>query len=492
MSAEKLLPDAPVDGNLVFHARLLFAAVIIYQVVIALTTGLYSFYGLMILISVIVLAWSIVLLPQRQRRDRPVRTAIEIAGAGLLLQGCLLMIYGISSYFVPRSSWDSRVVMMTLAAILIIASSTLSRGPWVGKRGIFLIGTLHFFLGCWTVALAPKPFIDVWLFHQDSAAAFLQGTNPYTITFRNMYLGLEPDGQLSRFYSAAVQHDGRVLFGFPYPPLSLFVYLPSYILTSESRYSHALAITLSGVMIARMSTGRLSTAAGILLMTAPATWQIVHSAWTEPFLLLALVLSAMTALRWPKALPVVLALFFVMKQYTVVFAPLVWLLLPRPLAWKTSIRFLLIMIVTGAAVSLPLAVWDWGAFWNSNVTIQVQQPFRFDATSFLAMFANAMPQTQLPDGTWQNFQPPEWWSSISFILVIPTWVFLLYRLPRNIAGFVLGVGLTSIVFLFSNRQAFLNYHSFAAAALLLYVAVSEALAMRERESPGNPLPDPLP
>lgn len=472
--------DPRTDGNLVFQARLLFIAAVIYQVILAYTTGLYSFYPLMILISVIVISWSMVLLPVQERSERSIRTAVEIAGAGLMLQGCFLVIYGVSSYYVPRNSWDSRVVLMILAAMLMIASSLLCRGPWVGKRGIWLLGFLHFFMGCWTVWLAPKPYIDVWLFHQDSAAAFLQGINPYSITFRNMYLRLEPPGQLSRFYSAEVQQGDRVMFGFPYPPLSFLTYLPSYILTHESRYAHALALTLCGVLMARLSGGRLAMSAGILLLTAPATWQIIHSAWTEPFLLLALVLSVMTALKWPKAFPVVLGLFFVMKQYTIIFIPLVWLLLPRPLSWRSSLVFLGLMGLSGAIVSLPLALWDWKAFWHSTITIQMMQPFRFDATSFLAMVANAMPATVMPDGTIKDFQPPQWWSWIPFILLIPTWIVLLWRLPRTLAGFVLGVALTSIIFLFFNRQSFLNYHSFAAGCLLLYVAVSEAQVIRAK------------
>jgi len=375
------------------------------------------------------------------------------------------MLFGMSTYFTPRGVWDIRVVMILVTAIVIVGSSLLSQGPWVGKRGLLILGVLHFALGCWTVALSPRPLIDVWLFHQDSAAAILHGINPYSITFQNMYLNR--DGSPSIFYSLDVQQDGRVMFGFPYPPLSMWMYLPSYILTGESRYAHALAMTLSGVLVATLSTGRLGKAAGVLLLTAPGTWQVISCAWTEPFLLLTLVLVAVAAIRWPALLPVALGLFLGMKQYTVIFLPLVFLLLPRPLCWRTSARFLGLMVFTGAIVSLPLALWDWQAFWHSVVTIQVLQPFRYDAMSFLALIANAYP----------NDPPPASW--IPFALLVPTWVVLLWRLPRNISGFVLGVVGTMIVFLFTNRQAFMNYHSLAAGGMLLYVAVFERTAKND-------------
>lgn len=451
-----------ISGNVVFEARLIFIAVVIYQVILWFTGGIYHFNSLLMLIAVIVLPWMLVLLPRRDRTDRGRRGAIEIAGAGLMLQGSVMILVGFSGYFVPRSGWDARVVLVVLACMLIVGSSLLCTVPWVGKRGIWILAGLHLFLGCWAVWLSPKPFIDVYLFHQESAAALLHGINPYSITFHNMYL--EPDGSPSKFYSLEVQKGDRVMFGFPYAPLSLLAYLPSYMLTSESRYAHALATSLCGLLIGTLGKGRLAKASGILLLTAPATFHIIVASWTEPFLLLALVLTAVVSFRFPKWMPVALAMFFVMKQYTIIYLPLVWLILPRPLAWGSSIKFLTIMAICGAAVSLPLALWDWNAFWNSAIHIQMIQPFRFDALSYLAMVANAQPP---------GFVPPGWWSSIAFMLLIPTWIVLLWRLPRNMAGFVLGVGLVSLVFLFANRQAFINYHSFAAGTLLLYVAIRE-------------------
>ncbi len=466
LPATNLRTLAPDFRNVVF----LFLAVAIYQSILAVSEGLFQYECLLIAVNVIVLVFAAGLLPSRRSlSDRTFGLsllAIILAAAQMIVLGWSKSTY----YYVEPSGitipFAGLCIVLGLGACAVFIQK-------YSKRLLIAAGVVQLLVAVFVVRHSINPKIDVYMFHQESAQAMLDGINPYTITFANPYL--EPDGSPSRFYSLEVQKNGRVMFGFPYPPMSMWMYLPSYWLTGESRYAHALAFVLAGVGIACVSRSRLATAAALLLMTAPAQWVVIENAWTEPFILVSLVGVALAAVRAPKLLPVALGLFFAMKQYNIIFVPLVWLILPRPLAWKTSFKFMSVIILTGAAVSLPLAMWDWAAFWNSNVTIQMNQPFRFDAFSFLAMFANSVPAHILADGTKVEFDPPKWWSMIAFALLIPTWIVLLWRMPRNIAGFVMGIGLTSIVFLFSNRQAFLNYHTFAAGAFLLAVACMEAM-----------------
>jgi hypothetical protein len=422
-------------------------------VVLARSQGLFHFPLLIAAIPVIVFAIVGILRPAR-RSGRNVGDMVALGAMLLTVQIFLLGFTTHYYYYHPRTFAGSALPM---GAVMVGGMLAMLGGAW-GKRWLIVAFAAHVAATSWVVAHSYEPKIDVWLFHQDSAAALLRGENPFAITFKNVY------GHKNRFYSDEIQVAGRVMFGFPYPPLSLFLYLPSYALTGESRYAHALAYALCGLGMGFISRGRLATIAAALFLTAPAAFLIIESAWTEPFVLLMLVLVALSAARAPRWLPVALGLFFAIKQYNVIFLPLLFLLLPRPLDWRRSLRFLGVMVLTGAIVSLPLALWNWPAFWNSNVTIQIKQPFRHDAFSYLALIANTRPG---------NFDPPRWWSMIPFALLLPTWAILLWRLPRNMTGFVLGVAGTSIVFLFFNRQAFLNYHTFAAGALLLAVAVME-------------------
>jgi hypothetical protein len=469
------LPSAAADPTpraVDRRVPLLLVAAAAYQVLLGLSEGLFDSTLLLQAPLVILLAWVAALAPPRVGK----LTARRLAGLGVALLGAQAITLGFTThYYYYRPVAYSFAAAWPMGATFAAAAVALLRGR--ARWGLVIAAAVHVAATWWVVRHGMRPIIDVWVFHQDSAAALLRGENPFAITFPNVY------GHKNRFYSDEVQVDGRVLFGFPYPPLSLLLYLPSYALTGESRYAHALAYALCAVGIGLVSRRRGALIAAALLLAAPACFIVIESAWTEPFVLLMLVLVALAAVHARRWLPVALGLFFAVKQYNVIFVPCLFLLLPRPVVSRASLRFLGWMALTGAVVSLPLAAWDWPAFWNSDVTIQIKQPFRFDAFSYLALIANSKPG---------DFVPPGWWSAIPFALLVPTWAVLLWRLPRDVSGFTLGVSVTTIMFLFFNRQAFLNYHTFAAGALLLSVATIEANRRREDEvqppapSPGTP------
>lgn len=444
-------------------SRVLLLAAMIYQPLLAYTVGIYDHTALLLCIPVLVLLLGAALVPVSRRRALSREPLIALAAISIIVQLTVILSRRVSDYFVPPSSDHIRVFVGLTVALGCIGSATLCRQSWVGTRALLLLGLIHGVLGCFVVANSPTPRIDVHVFHQDSGAAVLAGKNPYSITFPNIYHN--PNGDVDeRFYSRKVQVGDRLSFGFPYPPASLLLYLPSYLLTGESRFAHAIAWTVATVLIGTIHSSRLTKAAAILLMTAPAAWHVIGAAWTEPFLVLALVVLARVALKRPAWTAVALGVFFALKQYTVIFLPLVFLLLPRPLRWRSSLRFIVVAAATAAVVTLPLALWNWKAFWYSTITIQLQQPFRPDALSFLALFARMQPN---------GLAPPQWWSAIAFLLLLPTWALLLWRLKPGIANFVIAVTVTMAIFLFFNRQAFLNYHSFVAAAALLSMALLE-------------------
>lgn len=454
-------------------AVLLLVVAALYQVVMGLSEGLLYIhvYPLVLSIPIVIVGLWAILTPGASVRVS--WHAIGVLGALLIVGQVGSLIWTKHFWYVPdgmRERWAPYLgmsVMMLGSALLLLRERPPRWGVWV-IAGVSLVTAF-----C-VISRSPDPKIDVWMFHQESAEALLDGRNPYAIDFINPY------GQGNPFYSQEVQVNGRITFGFPYPPMSMWLYLPSYVLTGESRYAHALAYVLSGLGIALLSRSRISLAAGLLLMTAPAQWVVIENAWTEPFLLLMLVGLALVATRCPKWTPVMLGLFLATKQYTIIFVPLIFLILPRPLTWKDVIRFLLITGITGAVVSLPLALWNWSAFWNSCVSIQLKQPFRGDAFSYLALYYSTQPQ---------GFDPPKWWSWIAFALLIPMWALLLWRMPRNITGFVLGVTGCMIVFLFFNRQSFLNYHTFAIGAMLTGVSLlSHGAEHAGRERPAKLTP----
>src|SRR4029079_11584802 len=106
------------------------------------------------------------------------------------------------------------------ARVVAVAAPSAS-GPGRGvvrHAGILALLATHLALGVWTIRAqpAPSPMIDVFMFQRDAVAALLSGVNPYAITFPNPYL-------TGGYYGRGMVVDGRLMFGFVYPPLSAFL-----------------------------------------------------------------------------------------------------------------------------------------------------------------------------------------------------------------------------------------------------------------------------
>jgi len=102
---------------------------------------------------------------------------------------------------------------------------------------------------------------------------------------------------------------------------------------------------------------------------------------------------------------------------------------------------------------LPLAVWDLPAFIHDVVALQVHQPFRTDALSFLAAFAYVT-GGRLP-------------SACGFVAAAAASLLAWRRCPRTPAGFAAAIAFVFFAFFAFNKQAFCNYYSFVVGTLCI-------------------------
>ena len=190
--------------------------------------------------------------------------------------------------------------------------------------------------------------------------------------------------------------------------------------------------------------GGVALLAASLLLTTPRVFFILISGWTEPFLVLLLAAAVYCASLRPRLLPVALGLLLATKQYLVLRIPLTALLVPqreprsgdgdrlwwacsRP-RWREWCKLLLVTVAVAAAVTAPLALWDWKRFYFSVVTVQEYAPFRWDALSYLTRHAFGHgPPSEAARVVW-----PAATSSLALALC-------LWRAPPH-AGRVRGVG----------------------------------------------------
>jgi hypothetical protein len=261
--------------------------------------------------------------------------------------------------------------------------------------------------------------------------------------------------------------DGRLQFGFPYLPVSLFCSIPGYFCGQDTRYGQAIALTLAGLLIGYCRPGQFSKLAAVLLLFTPTAWFVISRAWTEPFvvmLLAATVFCACRKLRW--LLPICFGLFLASKQYLAFAIPLSVLLVPD-FSWRSKASWrrwiLLILASAGVAivVTLPMVLWNPQAFWFSTVTVQEQAPFRWDALSYLV---------------WIGFHIHSKYTSLiwpAFASAILAMLLSVWKARRSPSGFAAAMGLVYIVFIAFNKQAFCNYYFFVIASLCCAIGAEE-------------------
>jgi hypothetical protein len=359
--------------------------------------------------------------------------------------------YQLYRLFFDAVSWQPVVIiLLAVTALLFIKSETFEL-PWV--RPILLTALLapHFIIGLSAIREFANPNFDVYWFQMQSLDALLKGINPHTLT-----IGYRPGDEVN--YPASYVFGGRVHIGFPYPPLSLFLALPGYLLGGDYRYSNLAATTLSGYFIASARPSRMSFLAAAMFLTTPCMLPVLKSGWTEPYVVLMLSATVFCACRAPRFLPWALGLLFAVKQYAI-FAGLAVFLLPIE---SDTLKGYAILIgkalLLATAITLPLALWDVSGFINDVLNLLFQLPFRMDSLSYLVWLTYNT-----------GVQPP---AAVGFLMMVPAVALMAWRGARTPAGFAAAVSFIFLSFFAFNKQAFINYYFFVIGAMCCAVAAS--------------------
>jgi hypothetical protein len=358
---------------------------------------------------------------------------------------------------ISRWTWGQNAVgFMFLAAVA---------GMWQNKRWqwgcIAGLAIASFVCSCDMLRDFPRLEGDVLMFHQGSTEALWRGINPYAIRYPNLY------PRDTAFYGpGVVDADNYLTISFPYPPFSLLMSMPGYLLGGDVRYSTAAAIAISAVLMALARQSRQSIlAAAALLMCANLPF-VVLCAYTEPLVVLTLSLAMFAACRWPKAFPYCFGLFLASKQYCFIACPLAWLLADGTGAqrWRAAVVILIKAIVIAVIVTLPLALWDLRLFTRSVIVTQMIQPFRDDAISFPAAWVRLF-----------GGRPIAW---LGFAVLAPAWILTLRFCRPSPAGLATGIALVFLSFFAFNKQAFGNYYVLVIGAACWAIAATD-LAWRD-------------
>jgi hypothetical protein len=332
--------------------------------------------------------------------------------SGASLAGALALAQGLD-----LKRWRLPVFALTALAFVVVAS----RAFWLNWR---------------------DPNVDVFFFQQTGAGALLDGQNPYRLRYPNVY----PYG--TPFYGReVVDRNNHLLFGFPYPPLSLVLVLPGYLIGGDVRFVDAVAVAGSALLMVAARPGRWSGLVASLFLLTPRVFFVIERSWTESLVALMFSLVMFCALRFPRALPYALGLFFAAKQYTILVVPLVWLLTSGPDPWRQLRTMVTKAVLVALAINLPFVLWDPVEYFRSVVQFQFMQPFRNDALSYLVWIRHQFPR----------FRVRVWTPLVGVLPAIPL---TLWRCPRSPAGFAAATTIVYLLFFAFNKQAFSNYYFF--------------------------------
>jgi uncharacterized membrane protein len=270
--------------------------------------------------------------------------------------------------------WFAVAGLVVLSAYLCIHL----RASLVRARFLLLLACFAL-MGIAVIRASPRPWTDVWVIQQGAAEALLHGSNPYSVTYPDIY------GSLSKqWYASELLVGGRVA-AFPYPPLSVLVELPFFGLFGDVRYALLASMLALAWMLAKLGGGVAGELAGLFVLFQPRTLFVLEQSWTEPLVLALFALALLASVRWKSAVLAGIAIGLVVasKQYS----PVLVVPLAFGLPGEMRRKAILIAAALAAAVLLPFALWDFQGFVRGVVRMQLVQPFRPDGLSLLSLWA---------------------------------------------------------------------------------------------------------
>jgi len=341
------------------------------------------------------------------------------------------------------SHWAVVALVITDAgAAFVVCLAVIADAPrvaWYAAAAVFLSQA--------ALGLSTDIVVDVISFLDSGAHALLHGHDAYAVHVLSPYRPADN----ARFFPPSLL-DGRVVdAGFAYPPVVLLATTFGYLLGSV-RLTGVLAMGLAVVIAGR----RVEDSRAALLTLAPGMLAVFANSWTEPISVLLLVLAVVGFRRGSRWAPVWLGLLLVSKQYFVVAAPLVFLLLWADRRSAPRWREMGVTAASGFVGLVPFALWHPHDFWHSVVTFQFLQQLRPECPGLLIWSVEHL-----------GWPPSAAYGVIPLVAGLGLAGLLAWRGPRHPAGFSAALAVVVAVSVTLSKQGFTNYWFFVIAALLV-------------------------
>lgn len=350
--------------------------------------------------------------------------------------------------------WPAVYVGTLLIALCLIVTYLVEGGSGVRRwRGIRFAMLLAIVMSGRVAVpiLSPSPGEDVWVVGQEAARAALTGSDPYSVSY-------------SQIFAPQVYEIFGYRSGFHYPPITLLPILPAYAIFGDIRWAYvACELVLLGALwwcggpAARARRHDERELMVLLWGFNASVLFVLEHGWTEPMglaLLAGFLIGTQRKRIWPAGL--CLAGFFSYKQYTLLMFPL---LLFLPAAWPLLVCFVALTV----ASYLPWIVTGPGGLVSSLMEPWRARP-RADALSLAALW---MQLRQAP--------MPQW---ISPICLLGGMSLALGRIVRNERGLLLALWTVLSALFLTAKQSFCNYYYLLSYLVLAAAVLGEEAAGR--------------
>jgi hypothetical protein len=324
------------------------------------------------------------------------------------------------------------------AAIIIALMAAHGPWPWLRRNHPWVAGAAFMGLTVWTVCVAPDANIDVQVFHNEALKALNAGHSPYDNTIPNIY-------PTDKTYGPGMVVNGRVSYGYVYPPLNLLLAWPGYLL-GDTRYALGAAVVIGVICVLRLAPSWLGCMAMALLLLTPRSLYVIDMTWIEPFMFMLLGLTLLSAQRAPRFLPVTLGLLAVCKQYAPFLLPTMFLLPALRHGWRAGLDTAWRAAAVGVAVTLPFVLWSPAMFYRGAIYSHLLIGLRHDALNYVAWWGNSNGNGFVPDLFW------------GYVLALLAAAWALARAPCTLAGAAMATGWVFLILISFSSQAFCNYY----------------------------------
>ncbi len=353
--------------------------------------------------------------------------------------------------------------------VLVVLAYLALRWRWpderVGRIGLYvtLAAMAVVFVASRTLVLSasPQPFIDVWTSSVQAVKYFLEGKNPYTQSYVDIYQGR-------------------------YDYIPSFPYLPGYLLwatgwawvsgSSDVRVSLVAAeLITSGLLLGFFRRLGLEWPTALVLVALwlgfPIDLFVLEQAWLDPLLLMGFVGAAwaLTARRW-LACGALLGFTLATKQYALVGVAFFLLYVWRVHGLKTAGRMAAAGAVIALVLCLPFLIANPKQFWLYAVTSWASALPRLDSLSFPAWVAHKAGVADA-EGLKRLFAPFTW---LSFGVWIALLVWFWRHKAPTLRELFVGASVSYGWMLLFAKQSFCNYYYFLSFFVLAVTACAWA------------------